>query len=134
MKLIIKDGTASEKNFIFSSWIKCYLRTVEADLWGKPAATSWLHKYITRLFDDGVEVSYVGDDETDEVYSYVVFNRKLRRVYFGYTKSRYRKDKLFDRLMLANGLHGFEFLFIFNGETTRALAQKYNLTYNPLGR
>jgi hypothetical protein len=134
MNLVIKDGTSAEKNFIFSSWIKCYLRTVEADLWGKQAATAWLHAYITKLFDSGVEVAYVGDDETDEIYSYVVFNRKLRRIYFGYTKSIYRKDKLFDRLMLANNLLGFEFLFIFNGETTRALAQKYQLTYNPLGR
>jgi len=134
MNLIIKDGTDAEKNFVFSSWIKCYMRTVEADLWGKQAATTWLHAYITKLFDGDVEFSYVGDDKGDEIYSYVVFNRKLKRIYFGYTKSVYRKNKLFDRLMLANQLSGFEFIFIFNGESTRSVAHKYQLTYNPLGR
>jgi hypothetical protein len=134
MNLVIKDGTVAEKNFIFSSWIKCYTHTVEADLWGKQTATAWLHEYITKLFNKGIEVSFVGDDSTDEIYSYVVFNRELKRIYFGYTKSVYRRDKLFEKLILANNLLGYEFVFIFNGEATRAIAKKFNLTYNPIGR
>lgn len=134
MNLVIKPGNASMKNFVFSSWIKCYLNTVEAGLMGKKEATSFIHDFITKKFNEGVSVSYVGDDETDEVYSYVVFDPKDKALLFAYTKSIYRQDKLFNRLMEDNKLSGFSFCFIFNGAVTRAVAEKYNLTYKPIGR
>lgn len=134
MNLIIKPGNASVKNFIFSSWIKCYLGTVEAELMGKPKATKFMHDFITEKFNEGVSVSYVGDDETDEVYSYVVFDPKEKKILFGYTKSVYRRDGLFNRLITDSKLNDFDFCFIFNGALTRAISQKYNLTYKPLGR
>lgn len=132
MELIIKQGDASVKNFIFSSWIKCYLGTVEAHLMEKQKAIKFIHDFITQAFDSGVQVSYVGDDETEEVYSYVVYDDK--RLLFGYTKSVYRGDKLFHRLMTENKLSGKDFCFIFNGGITREIASKYNLTYRPIGR
>lgn len=134
MNLIIKPGDASVKNFIFSSWIKCYLGTVEADLMGKKEATTFMHDFITKSFQGGVSVSYVGDDETDEVYSYVVFDPKEKRILFAYTKSIYRRDGNFNRLMEENKLKNFDFCFIFNGAITRSVAQKYSLTYKPIGR
>lgn len=134
MNLVIKEGNPSVKNFIFSSWIKCYLNTVEADLMGKKEATTFMHDFITKSFERGVSVSYVGDTDTDEVYSYVVFDPESRKILFGYTKSIYRRDGNFNRLMEANGLEGFDFCFIFNGALTRAIAAKYNLTYKPIGR
>lgn len=134
MELIIKPGDASVKNFIFSSWIKCYLNTVEAELMGKTEATKKMHDFITKKFAEGVSVSYLGDNETDEVYSYVVFEPKERVLLFAYTKSVYRKGGLFNRLAEDAKLDGMDFRFIFNGALTRAIAQKYNLTYKPLGR
>ena len=134
MNLVIKKGDHTVKNFIFSSWIKCYLGTVEAGLMGNHEATKFMHGFITKKFEEGVSVSYVGDTETDEVYSYVVFDPKEKKILFGYTKQIYRKDGLFNRLMEANKLHEHAFCFIFNGTTTRALAEKYKLTYKPLGR
>jgi hypothetical protein len=134
MNLVIKEGNASVKNFIFSSWIKCYLGTVEADLMGKPEATRFMHDFITKKFDEGVTVSYLGDDETDEVYSYVVFDPKKKTILFAYTKSIYRKDGFLNRLVEHNNLTEHNFCFVFYGATTRYLAQKYKLTYKPLGR
>lgn len=134
MNIVIKEGDSSIKNFIFSSWVKCYIHTVEAELMGIQEATKFMHSFITKKWDEGVKVSYVGDDETDEIYSYVVFDPKEKRIYFGYTKSIYRKDGLFHSLMEHNNLSGYDFCFIFNGAIARNVAAKYNLTYKPLGR
>lgn len=134
MQLVIKPGNASVKNFIFSSWIKCYLGTVEADLMGRKEATAFMHDFITKKYSEGVSVSYIGDDETDEVYSYVVFEPDTKTILFAYTKSIYRRDGNFNRLVEENKLEGFDFKFIFHGATTRAIAQRYNLTYKPIGR
>jgi hypothetical protein len=134
MNLVIKPGNASMKNFVFSSWIKCYLGTVEASLMGKKEATTFMHDFITKKFNEGVSVSYIGDDETDEVYSYIVFEPKEKRILFAYTKNIYRRDGNLNRLMEDNKLRGFDFCFIFNGAVTRGVAEKYNLTYKPIGR
>lgn len=134
MNLVIKKGDLSVKNFIFSSWIKCYLNTVEAELMGKKEATKFMHDFITEKFNEGVSVSYIGDDETDEVYSYMVYEPKTKVLLFAYTKSVYRREKLFNRLAVENKIEGYDFRFIFNGAVTRAISQKYNLTYKPIGR
>jgi hypothetical protein len=93
-----------------------------------------MHDFITKKYSEGVSISYVGDDDTDEVYSYVVFDPKEKVILFAYTKSVYRRDHLFDRLVKEHELSGYDFRFIFNGAITRAVAQKYNMTYKPLGR
>lgn len=134
MNLVIKPGNDSVKNFIFSSWIKCYLGTVEAELMGKQKATKFMHDFITEKYNKGISVSYVGDDETDEVYSYVVFDPKEKKILFGYTKSVYRREGLFNKLVNDSKLYDFDYCFIFNGALTRSISQKYNLTYKPLGR
>lgn len=134
MELVIRDGNQSVRNFILSSWIKCYLNTVEANLMDKKDATTFMHDFITKKLDEGVKVSYIGDDETDEVYSYVVFDPSERVILFAYTKQVYRRNGMFNRLVNEHCLHDYKFNFIFNGGITRGVAQKYNLTYKPLGR
>ena len=107
--------------------IKNYLSTVEAELMGKNEAAKYLQDQIVYLLENNVSIKCIGDTDTDEVYSYVVYD--LNKIYFIYTKNIYRKNGLANRLIRECKLEGKQFSLIINSYLAKVLANKYNLTF-----
>lgn len=128
MELIIRDIQKDEQNFILSSWIKNYLLGIEAELMGRTEAAKYLQEQILNLFSQNkIKVKCIGDGETDEIYSYVIFNNT--NVFFIYTKNIYRKSGLAKRLINECNLAGKEFNLIINPFMTKILVDKYKFKY-----
>ena len=128
MELIVRDLLKEEQNFILSSWIKNYLLGIEAELMGRNEAAKYLQEQILKLFSvNKVKVKCIGDQETDEIYSYVIFSDT--NVHFIYTKNIYRKSGLAKRLIEECDLKGKEFNLIINPFMTKILVDKYKFKY-----
>jgi hypothetical protein len=101
---------------------------IEAELMGRNEAAKYLQEQILKLFSlNRVTVKCIGDQETDEIYSYAIFNDT--NVFFLYTKNIYRKSGLAKRLINECNLKGKEFNLIINPFMTKILVDKYKFKY-----
>lgn len=133
--MIIKTGSKDELNFFLSSIVKNYinyqdigLRQPEHKAEAIKAFSEWIRLQSQQ---DGFEMIYMNDGETDEILSYVAMNRKLKVIYFAYTKSAYRKNKLAIRLCDSLPITGFFFPLIFHPLATISFQRRYKLSYKP---
>lgn len=128
-KIIIRPVAASDKDLIFSTWLKGqywgsdYFQCMDQDQYFKEYG-----EYVTKLIcKPGTNIDCaVFNDTPDVVIGYTVYNDQ--KLYWSYTKKDFRKQGVLSLL-----LKNMDFTE-FSGHTKvgLAIAKKKNLTFNPL--